>query len=107
MSHCISWCPLGIVSCTLGKLNPLRIVINKNKCTSCGVCEIKCPYQAIYVKEKAKTNVFCTLCGDCIAICPHDAISMSILKKKNINARYIYLFLIIVLHTLFLGLARI
>ena len=107
MTHCISWCPIGIVSCTLGKVNPFRIRVDEKKCTSCGICEIKCPYQAISIDKTAKINFFCTLCGDCIAICPHNAISITYLKKKKNIARPIFLFLIIVIHTIFLGLARI
>ena len=107
MSHCISWCPLGLLSPGLGKINPFRITVDTNECKSCSICVKRCPYEAIDFKEKAKINGYCTLCGDCIALCPHDAIHLTFFGKKSYFAYHTYLFLLIVIHTLFLGLARI
>jgi ferredoxin len=107
MTHCISWCPLGLISLALGKISPFRMKVDGNKCKSCKVCVQKCPYQAIDFTHKAVINGYCTLCGDCIASCPHEAIHLSCLDKKNTLFYKIFLFFLVVLHILFLGLARI
>lgn len=107
MSHCLMLCPLGIASILLGKINPFRIKINKDKCTSCGVCVKKCKYQAIELKDKIHINRYCTLCGDCVAVCHNHVFYYAFLSKGNKYIYHIYIFLITVIHTIFLGFARI
>ena len=56
--------------------------VDKDKCTSCGICAKVCPYSAISVEVKAKRpasviQAACAGCGTCAAECPFDAIEMS------------------------------
>jgi heterodisulfide reductase subunit A len=54
-------------------------VVDEDKCTACGTCEILCPYNAIKCRddEKAKVTVaLCKGCGVCRASCPENAISL-------------------------------
>lgn len=108
MTHCVGFCPLGLISVFLGKINPFRVRVKQGKCTGCGVCVKKCFYQAIdKVENKVKINNYCTLCLACLASCPHEAITFTLGGKYRQKVYKAYIFLIVSLHTLFLGLARI
>ena len=51
-------------------------VIDKTKCTNCGVCREKCRFDAI--TEEIKVDpIACEGCGICAAICPEDAITLA------------------------------
>jgi heterodisulfide reductase subunit A-like polyferredoxin len=55
----------------------LPSVVDREKCTGCGTCEIVCPYGAIAKDEEGKatvTEVLCKGCGSCRASCPEKAI---------------------------------
>lgn len=53
-------------------------VLERNRCTGCGLCVRICPGEAItLVKGKAKLEPEkCLGCGDCIAYCPEEAIKV-------------------------------
>jgi heterodisulfide reductase subunit A len=56
----------------------LPSVVDRDKCTGCGTCEIVCPYGAIAKDDEGKasvTEVLCKGCGSCRASCPERAIS--------------------------------
>ncbi|MEE9150663.1 MAG: 4Fe-4S binding protein [Thermoplasmata archaeon] len=49
-------------------------VVDEERCTGCGLCQVNCPYEAIKVNEEtgvAEVNeVLCMGCGACSSICP-------------------------------------
>ena len=45
MVHCTAYCPIGIISNLLGKINPWRLRIDSN-CNHCGACSKACRYGA-------------------------------------------------------------
>ncbi len=49
--------------------------IDKEKCTSCRICEIICPHGAIEITEEGAVvdPAFCQACGFCAAACPTHA----------------------------------
>jgi formate hydrogenlyase subunit 6/NADH:ubiquinone oxidoreductase subunit I len=53
-------------------------VIDRERCTGCGVCVGLCPKDAIRIDDIVATVdvARCTGCGECIEICPNDAISL-------------------------------
>ncbi|MEE9150648.1 MAG: CoB--CoM heterodisulfide reductase iron-sulfur subunit A family protein [Thermoplasmata archaeon] len=56
----------------------LPSVVDREKCSGCGTCEIVCPYGAIVKDEEGKANVtevLCKGCGSCRASCPERAIT--------------------------------
>jgi heterodisulfide reductase subunit A len=66
--------------------------VDKNKCTSCGICAKVCPYNAITVDKVAKTGAVvveaaCAGCGTCAAECPFDAIEMNHFTDAQIMAQ--------------------
>ena len=63
-------------------VDPLFAYVDPDKCTYCGICMTRCPYNAVSVDKEKKTParinpVLCKGCGTCAADCPTDAISMT------------------------------
>jgi len=70
----------------------LKAVIDLDKCTYCGVCARVCPYGAITVDVKGKTEATvvaaaCAGCGTCAAECRFDAITMQNFTDAQILAQ--------------------
>ncbi|HLV09742.1 MAG TPA: 4Fe-4S binding protein, partial [Halanaerobiales bacterium] len=58
----------------------MGIYVN-NKCTGCGICVDRCPFNAIELRDgKAVILETCTLCGSCVKACPVEAI---IIEKRE------------------------
>ncbi len=107
MAHCTTYCPIGLVTNIFGKINPWRIRLNSN-CNHCGVCAKFCRYSALdeFTIRQHKPGLTCTLCGDCVSICPHSGAEYRFPGLTPHGARISFLVLIISLHALFLGVAR-
>lgn len=58
-----------------------RIYFENENCVYCGMCQRKCPADAINVDRANKTwelNAFrCIICGECVASCPKKCITMT------------------------------
>jgi len=53
-------------------------VVNRLKCTGCGLCEEICPVEALRVTYIAIVDrQRCTGCGKCVETCPNGALSLS------------------------------
>jgi len=107
MVHCSGYCPIGLLADTFGKISPFRLKINSN-CTGCGACQASCRYNALNKKdiESHKPGFTCTLCGDCLHRCHEKAIEYSFLKFNPETARKVFLVILVSLHAIFLGVAR-
>jgi len=59
-----------------GSWRTFRPVVDKNRCTGCGICATFCPDGAIEIKNgKAVINYdFCKGCMICVSECPMKAI---------------------------------
>ncbi|MBN2008176.1 4Fe-4S binding protein [candidate division KSB1 bacterium] len=108
MTHCTSYCPMGALATWLGKLNPFRIRITSS-CTECGRCSLACRYDALKMADikRRQPGSSCTLCGDCLGSCRDQSLEYRFLKMNPDKARTLFLVIVIVLHTVFLGVARI
>ena len=107
MVHCTAYCPIGIISNLLGKINPWRLRIDHD-CNQCGACSKTCRYGALYMKhlEKSKPGINCTLCGDCISSCKDNYIRYYFPGLTALAARRAFLVMVVSLHAAFLGVAR-
>jgi polyferredoxin len=107
MNHCLTWCPIGIIIVLAGKISPFRMRIDQS-CSRCYHCSSVCRYDALSKKEidRRKPGLSCTLCGDCIGSCDSGSIQYSFGFFRGEGARNAFLTMVITLHTIFLGLAR-
>jgi len=58
--------------------------INLEDCSTCGICEEKCMFNAIVVDDE--TSIIednCYGCGVCVANCPEDALSLEEIRLKE------------------------
>jgi electron transfer flavoprotein alpha subunit len=63
----------------------MELLLNKDKCTGCGLCIDACPFGALIIKEDyPEITEECRLCGLCVKSCPEEALSLpKELKKKK------------------------
>jgi ferredoxin len=108
MVHCTTYCPIGVVSNVLGKVNPWRVKIGEG-CTLCGKCSRACRYSALAREdlERGRVGLSCTLCGDCVNACPEGRMHYAFPGLSPAAARAAFIALAVALHAVFLGVARI
>jgi polyferredoxin len=108
MIHCTVVCPIGLISNLAGRISPWRLRIDSG-CTRCGQCSRTCRYSALEKQdlENGRPGLPCTLCGDCVGQCPNGLIGYRFPGLNPKQARIAFIILIVSIHTLFLGVARI
>lgn len=82
--YCNTVCPVGTILGLVSKYSVFRIVIDKNACTHCHLCEFACKSQCIDSKNEKVDNSRCVQCYNCTAACKHNAIQMKYTFVKNI-----------------------
>lgn len=108
MTHCVTYCPIGLLANWFGRLSPFRIKIVSH-CNQCGACRFVCRYDALTEKhiQKRIPGTTCTLCGDCITSCKNRWIGYGFFRLSPDRAKKLFIALIVCLHAVFLGVARI
>jgi ferredoxin len=98
---------VGTVVNYLKYINPFRFRI-ADSCTSCMRCVPVCRYGALSEEniQKRRPGATCTYCGDCISVCKPNSFYYKFPGLKSNSSRKLYLGLTIVLHVVFLALAR-
>lgn len=72
MAWCRYLCPLGAVLWPFARFGRLRLARHDARCSTCGLCDRKCP-QGIDVSNVAVVRSGdCTLCLECTEACPVD-----------------------------------
>jgi ferredoxin len=78
-------CPFGFVSWIAEQVSLVRVRVNHEKCTDCGLCIKACPTEA--AKGRVLDKLFgadCFSCARCLNVCPQDAIRYcSVLSKTS------------------------
>lgn len=80
---CKFLCPLGAFYGFFNSIGIVRMTLNTDTCTRCGICERTCNMQVPVL-----TNVNhreCIRCGDCITACPQQSIEMIYPFKKDLS----------------------
>ena len=108
MMHCTSYCPIGLIAALAGKISPFRIRIEKT-CSSCMACSKVCRYGALGNNEiiSHKPGLTCTLCGDCVNVCHNNSIHYNFYGLSQKTARALFTVIVVSIHAVFLGFARI
>lgn len=107
MVHCTSYCPISGFVALLSRLYPLRLKIDQSTCDTCLACSSHCRYDALNREDikSGRAGWNCTLCGDCLTACSKRSLSV----KGYFGAGDIwpvYFAIVIGLHAVFIGLAR-
>lgn len=90
--YCTAWCPVGTLLGEVSRFALVKVEINTDKCTSCGVCGRKCKAEAIDTANHRVDPTRCVVCFDCIDDCSQGAISFGVgggsvgLKSSNPKA---------------------
>jgi polyferredoxin len=107
MTHCTTYCPMGLLANIFGKINPWRIRIGSG-CCKCGICTRVCRYGALAAEdiEAGRAGLSCSLCGDCLAGCPHGQLYYRFPGLGHETARSAFIVVVVALHAIFLGVAR-
>lgn len=57
-----------------------HVVIDPERCISCGLCVRKCPAEALCVMKEEKTwtvdRLRCVVCNSCVEVCPVQCLTM-------------------------------
>jgi Pyruvate/2-oxoacid:ferredoxin oxidoreductase delta subunit len=81
---CVEILMRKIIGPDMGPNGPYVPVIDKNKCSACGICEERCPFHAVVIENT--TPVFqadkCANCGICSESCPNASITMQLDKAR-------------------------
>ncbi len=73
-TYCNTVCPVGTVLGFLSRFSWLKVGINGNKCSQCGLCARACKASCIDFKNHKIDYSRCVVCGDCIDKCHKNAI---------------------------------
>ena len=84
----------------MGYVKPeaINALVDEDKCSGCGICELLCPFQAIELQPRDNRRVshvseaVCKGCGTCSAACPSGAITMHHFTNEQILAQVEALF---------------
>ncbi len=108
MTHCLTWCPIGVLATSLGRLSPWRMRIGSG-CDDCGACTPACRYDALWPEHIAnrRPGPSCTLCGDCVRVCKRRFIFYHCFRLSPRTSRLAFVVVVVSLHAVFLGVARI
>ncbi len=84
-TYCNAICPVGTVLGFLSRYSLFRIVIDKEKCNGCTLCERNCKAACINAKAHDIDYSRCVACMDCLEHCKRHAISyaFSPARKKT------------------------
>jgi ferredoxin len=67
-----------------------KLMLNRSKCTGCGICVKTCPKRAIEFdenlpkEERVNLNESCILCGICVIVCDKEALKIMVNDKEVI-----------------------
>jgi ferredoxin len=82
---CNTLCPVGALLGLASRFSLLKIELEKDSCTSCGLCERVC--KANCIDKKAKTVDFerCVSCYNCFTVCPKEGVVFTTSFKKELK----------------------
>lgn len=82
---CQYLCPLGAIYGWFNRFSLVQIHWEKDRCTSCGVCEKACPVSLS--RQEISSSPECIRCGKCVDACPEKCLYFSRANAKAKEAR--------------------
>lgn len=70
---CRSFCPLGALLALVGKPRRLKVLLDTEACSQCGVCDRACS-MGIRPSIGESTSAYCWNCGECVDYCSQAAL---------------------------------
>lgn len=71
---CNTICPVGTILGFLSKFSLFKVMIDTDKCNSCGLCARNCKAACINSKEHKIDHSRCVVCMDCVEKCKQGAL---------------------------------
>ena len=81
---CKCLCPGGGLLAWMGSMRRLRVRQDSNACTSCGACDVACPYDL--TPSRGSLGGECDNCGRCVDVCDDKALQFHVRmpgRRKN------------------------
>ncbi len=76
-------CPFGFVSWLAERFSLVRVLIDHDRCNSCGACGKACPLpSAQHIVEGRFVRADCYSCARCLSVCPDDALRYGFVLAK-------------------------
>lgn len=74
-------CPLGALYSLFNKVSFLKIHVDSENCTSCGLCRKACDMGVDVTKNPDSAE--CIRCGKCVSACPRNVLHMGMTIPKQ------------------------
>lgn len=81
--YCNTVCPVGTLLGFISRYSLFKIVIEKEECLSCGICEKDCKGNCINSEEQTVDLSRCVACFNCVSSCPTDGIKFKFSPTKK------------------------
>lgn len=82
---CRVLCPLGAFYSLLGRLSPVQVKVDRNKCDGCQICTRHCHAAVNSIRNVVRDGqaehvggASCTRCGKCVDKCPRGALHFAV-----------------------------
>lgn len=80
-AFCKYVCPIPTLQKIPGRLSILKIRVDPEKCTRCGLCETRCPMDIKLLRYAGRgmrvTSTECIFCQTCTQVCPQGAVAVT------------------------------
>jgi Fe-S-cluster-containing dehydrogenase component len=90
---CMEACPTGAIA----KRDDGLVVVDRDRCTGCGMCARACPFNAIKIDPEKRKALVCDLCGGtpkCVEWCSTGAIKLGDITDDFLKREKSYIVLL-------------
>lgn len=83
---CRSLCPAGALLALFSNRPLMRRKVSP-ACTQCGLCQRRCPMQAIEEDPHKTNHQECIVCQECVRVCPEEAVSFKFGGRAAVSGK--------------------